>query len=94
MPYLPHAVSAVPALLPEQKRKAAIYHQRREEGENGMQTWSSLYKDNLYVTSTGECYHKKECIFIKNKTNTRKLAKEEFEKGTYSPCDMCLPNNN
>lgn len=54
----------------------------------------NLYKDDLYVTSTGECYHKKECIFVKNKTNIQKLTKEEFEKGTYSPCDMCLPDNN
>lgn len=54
----------------------------------------NLYKDDLYVTSTGECYHKKECIFIKNKTNIQKLTKEEFEKGNYSPCDMCLPDNN
>ena len=54
----------------------------------------NLYKDNLYVTSTGICYHKKECIFVKNKSRIQKLTKEEFEKGTYSPCDMCLPDNN
>lgn len=54
----------------------------------------NVYTDNLYVTSTGQCYHKKECIFVKNKTNIQKLTKEDFEKGTYSPCDMCLPNNN
>lgn len=51
-----------------------------------------LYKDDLYVTSTGECYHKKECIFVKNKTNIQKLTKEEFESGAYSPCGMCLPD--
>ena len=54
----------------------------------------NTYEDNLYITSTGECYHKKECIFVKNKTNIKKLTKEEFESGTYSPCDMCLPDNN
>ena len=54
----------------------------------------NLYKDDLYVTSTGECYHKKECIFVKNKTNIQKLNKEEFDSGTYSPCDMCLPDEN
>lgn len=54
----------------------------------------NLYKDDLYVTSTGECYHKKECIFVKNKTNIQKLTKEEFDSGTYSPCDMCLPDEN
>ena len=54
----------------------------------------NLYTDDLYVTATGERYHKKECIFVKNKTNIQKLTKEEFEKGTYSPCDMCLPDIN
>lgn len=54
----------------------------------------NTYEDNLYITSTGECYHKKECIFVKNKTNIKKLTKEEFESGTYSPCDMCLPDEN
>ena len=54
----------------------------------------NVYEDNLYTTSTGECYHKKECIFVKNKTNIQRLTKEDFEKGTYSPCDMCLPDNN
>lgn len=54
----------------------------------------NVYEDNLYITSTGECYHKKECIFVKNKTNIKKLTKEEFDSGTYSPCDMCLPDEN
>lgn len=53
-----------------------------------------LYKDGLYVTSAGECYHKKECIFIKNKTNVQKLTKEEFEQKIYRSCDMCLPDEN
>lgn len=53
-----------------------------------------MYEDNLYITSTGERYHKKECIFVKNKTNIKKLTEEEFESGNYSPCDMCLPDNN
>lgn len=52
----------------------------------------NTYKDNLYVTSAGSCYHKKECIFVKNKSNVKKLTKEEYESGVYSPCDMCLPD--
>lgn len=51
-----------------------------------------LYIDDLYVTATGERYHKKECIFVKNKTDIKKLSKEKFESGIYSPCDMCLPD--
>jgi len=52
----------------------------------------SIYKDGLYVTSTGKCYHRSECIFVKNKTNSEKLTKADFESGIYSPCDICLPN--
>lgn len=50
------------------------------------------YTDNLYITSTGTCYHEKDCIFVKNKTNARRLTVEEFEEGIYSPCDICLPD--
>ncbi len=51
-----------------------------------------VYEEKFYVTSTGKCYHKKECVFVKNKTNIKKLSKEEFEKRLYSPCEMCLPD--
>ena len=54
----------------------------------------NIYEDNLYITSTGERYHKKDCIFVKNKTNIKKLTKEEFDSGTYSPCNICLPDEN
>ena len=52
------------------------------------------YTDNLYITSTGGAYHRKECIFVKNKTNVKKLTKLDFENRSYSPCDMCLPDKN
>ena len=50
------------------------------------------YKEGLYITSTGNRYHKEDCIFIKNKTNSEKLTLEAFESGKYTPCDMCLPD--
>ena len=31
------------------------------------------------MTPTGNKYHKKDCIFIKGKTNSRRMTKEEFE---------------
>ena len=52
----------------------------------------NVYNDNFYITTTGERYHKKECIFVKNKNNVKKLTKEDFENKKYSPCDMCLPD--
>lgn len=46
-----------------------------------------------YITETGTKYHRKDCIFIKNKTNSRKITKEEFESGEYEPCGTCLPDD-
>ncbi len=50
------------------------------------------YYDNYYITETGYKYHKKGCIFIKNKTNIRRLTKEQYETGKYTACKMCLPD--
>ena len=52
----------------------------------------NIYKEEFYVTSTGKCYHKKDCIFVKNKTNVKRLTKEKYEKGIYEPCNMCIPD--
>ena len=51
----------------------------------------SLYLPGLFITSTGNKYHKKECIFVKDKTSKQKLSKEKFESGRYEACNMCLP---
>ena len=51
----------------------------------------SQYGD-YYVTDSGSKYHKKECIFVKDKKNVSKLIKEDFEAGLYDACDMCLPD--
>ena len=52
-----------------------------------------LYYGNYYITETGYKYHKKECFFIKNKTNVKRLTEEQYETGKYAPCKMCLPQN-
>lgn len=51
----------------------------------------SQYGD-YYVTESGSKYHKKECVFVKNKKNVSKLSKEDFEAGLYDACDICLPD--
>lgn len=53
--------------------------------------YRSQYGD-YYVTDSGNKYHKKECIFVKDKKNVSKLTKEDFEAGLYDACDMCLPD--
>lgn len=49
------------------------------------------YYGQYYVTQTGNKFHKKDCIFVKNKTNIHRLTKEEFQEGKYQPCNTCLP---
>lgn len=51
-----------------------------------------LYYGNCYITSTGNKYHKKDCIFVKDKTTVKRLTKEEYDVGKYEACDMCLPD--
>ena len=49
------------------------------------------YYGEYYITSTGSKYHKKNCVFVKNKNDVRRLTKEEFDSGDYAPCQTCLP---
>lgn len=55
-----------------------------------IQKQQSYYGD-YYITSSGNKYHEKECIFVKDKTNVQRLTKEQFDSGEYDPCQMCLP---
>lgn len=73
------AVLTVLAIATSLIGATAIY--RREES----------YSGNYYITETGYKYHKKECVFIKNKTNVKRLTREQYETGKYAPCKMCLP---
>ncbi len=57
----------------------------------GMRENEKQYYDDYYITSTGNKYHKEDCIFVKDKTNTERLTKEQFESEEYEPCAMCLP---
>lgn len=51
---------------------------------------NSKYYGDYYITTTaGHNYHLKDCSYVKNKSNTRRLTKEDFESGKYSPCDVC-----
>jgi len=50
------------------------------------------YYGEYYITSTGNKYHEKDCIFAKDKNNTQRLTVEQFESGEYEPCGTCLPD--
>lgn len=53
---------------------------------------SKTYYKEYYVTEGGEKYHEEDCIFVKDKTNTRRLTEKDFYSGEYEPCQVCLPD--
>ncbi|HBL41365.1 MAG TPA: hypothetical protein DDY98_07310 [Ruminococcaceae bacterium] len=55
-------------------------------------TKADSYYGNFYITETGKKYHKKDCIYVKNKKNIHRMTKEEFESGEYDACKVCLPD--
>lgn len=50
------------------------------------------YYGEYYITETGHKYHQADCIFVKDKTNVRRLTEEEFQSGDYEACEICLPD--
>lgn len=49
------------------------------------------YYGEYYITESGNKYHEKDCIFVKDKTSVHRMTEEEFESGEYEPCRICLP---
>lgn len=54
---------------------------------------NNSYAGDFYVTQSGEKYHRKNCIFVKDKKNTHRLTQEEFDSGEYEACEICLPDD-
>lgn len=46
---------------------------------------------HYYATESGDKYHEKECISIKNNESVRELTAEELASGAYESCHICLP---
>ena len=49
------------------------------------------YFGEYYISASGKKYHKKDCVFVKDKKTAQRLAQEDYESGAYTPCKMCLP---
>lgn len=49
------------------------------------------YYGDFYITTTGDKYHRAECIHVKNNNHVERLTKEQFESEEYEPCRTCLP---
>lgn len=60
----------------------------------GLIVKENSYYGEYYITQSGNKYHEKECIFVKDKNTTSRLTKKQFENGEYEPCGICLPNDN
>lgn len=50
-----------------------------------------VYISNYYVSPSGNKYHKRDCMYIRNKETVRRITKDELESGAYEPCSVCLP---
>ncbi len=58
----------------------------------GVVNQQKSYYGEYYITETGHKYHQADCIFVKNKTNVRRLTEEEFQSRDYEECEICLPD--
>ncbi|MCH5194517.1 MAG: ImmA/IrrE family metallo-endopeptidase [Oscillospiraceae bacterium] len=56
-------------------------------------TEERIYYGEYYVTASGSKYHVSDCRIIKDKSNTRRLTKEDMELGKYDPCEVCIPQD-
>lgn len=54
---------------------------------------ANAYYGDYYITETGEKYHKKDCIFIKDKKRVERLTEGDYNSGEYDPCQICLPED-
>ena len=47
--------------------------------------------DIVAITSSGTKYHKLDCVYVQNKTNTQELTRKEAERLGKEPCAICKP---
>lgn len=50
----------------------------------------NTYYEEYYVSKTGGKYHEEDCRYVKNKTDVRRLTKDDYESGIYEPCKVCI----
>lgn len=61
---------------------------------NAVQTTRSNVRANeetVYVTATGEKYHKANCRYVKGKSNLKSMDKSVAEEAGFDPCSVCKP---
>ena len=55
-----------------------------------IQTTASA-SDIVVITASGSKYHKPDCTYVQNKTNTQELTREKAEALKKDPCAVCKP---
>ena len=54
---------------------------------------SFAYTKNLYITESGTKYHRKECVYVRDRKDVHRMTLEQFESDLYEPCEVCFPND-
>ena len=44
----------------------------------------------VYLTPSGRCYHKADCMFVEGKDNLTALSPQQAEAAGYEPCSWCI----
>ncbi|MDO4475695.1 MAG: ImmA/IrrE family metallo-endopeptidase, partial [Lachnospiraceae bacterium] len=52
-----------------------------------------VYTDSLFVTDAGEKYHRKECVYVRDRKDVHKLTQKEYESELYEACEVCFPDD-
>ncbi len=47
--------------------------------------------DIVVITKSGDKYHRSDCVYVQNKTNTQELTREKAEALKKQPCAACKP---
>lgn len=51
---------------------------------------SASTNESVFLTQSGRCYHKADCIFVEGKDNLTALSLQQAEAAGYEPCSWCI----
>lgn len=89
------AVLAVLAIISQQSRPEEIIvpaiSETAEQDSSSEEQSAAPEEDAVYITRTGEKYHKPDCYHIAGKTGLIELTITEAEQAGYEPCKDCYP---
>ena len=51
------------------------------------------YTESLYITESGAKYHRKDCVYIRDRKDVHRMTLVEFDTGEYEACEVCFPDD-